>query len=337
MRRLLALALAGLGTGLFGCGDPETPAGLGEPEPEAETRTLAVIPKSTGGEFWETVERGALAAAEELGIEIRWEGTLTETEIAEQNKIIENMINLEVDGIVLAPLNQKAMRKSVEAAVAAGIPVVVFDSAVEGQAHLSFVATDNTEGGSLGGRHMVELLGDEGGRVIVLRYIQGAGSTEARAQGFIGTLDQAGLRVLAHPYPEDGTVAGAKKTASNTLEGYVEEDRLLLDGIFACNLYSTLGMLEALEDLRQGGVEVDLRFIGFDSSPRLVRAVQEGAIDALVVQNPKRMGYLAVQTMCRHLRGESVPKVIDTGVELVTAERLESDAKIRELVGLKVE
>ena len=79
----------------------------------AGTITIAVIPKSTGGEFWETVGGGARAAAAKAGVEMRWEGTLTETEIAEQNKIIENMINLGVKGIALAPLNKKAQSKLV--------------------------------------------------------------------------------------------------------------------------------------------------------------------------------------------------------------------------------
>src|SRR5215471_13303555 len=113
--------------------------------------TLAAIPKSTGGEFWETVERGARKAAQDLGVTLKWEGTVTETEIAEQNKIIENMVNLGVKGIALAPLNQKAMRRQVESAVAAGIPVVIFDSGVDGTAQSSFVATDNKQGGVIGG------------------------------------------------------------------------------------------------------------------------------------------------------------------------------------------
>ncbi len=72
----------------------------------AETLTLAAIPKSTGGEFWETVANGAKKAAKDLGVTLKWEGTVTETEIAEQNKIIENMVNLGVKGIALAPLER---------------------------------------------------------------------------------------------------------------------------------------------------------------------------------------------------------------------------------------
>jgi ribose transport system substrate-binding protein len=304
-------------------------------EQQGSKLTLAVIPKSTGGEFWETVEQGARAAAADLGVEIKWDGTLTETEIAEQTKIIENMINLDVDGMALAPLNRKAMKKAVENAVNAGIPVVVFDSGVDGDAHTSFVATDNVQGGALGGKRMIELLGDEKGKVVVLRFVQGTGSTEARAKGFIETVEAAGIEVLADPYPEDGSVAGAKKTASNTLEAYIENNKLEVDGIFACNLYSALGMAAALDDLRKSGIEVNAHFIGFDTSPELIKGVQEGTIDSLVAQDPKKMGYMAVETITKHLRGETVDAIVDTGVELVTKGRIETDADIRKLVGLE--
>jgi ribose transport system substrate-binding protein len=169
---------------------------------------------------------------------------------------------------------------------------------------------------------------------MVQRYVQGTGSTEARAEGFIATAKAAGIKVVADPYAEDGTVAGGKKAAANTLEGFVKDKKLQLGGVFACNLYSALGTLAALEDLRKGGIEVDVHFIGFDSSPKLVQGVQDGKIAALVVQNPRKMGYLAVETLVKHLRGEVIEEVIDTGVELVTHKRLEEEPAIRKLVGL---
>lgn len=296
--------------------------------------TLGVIPKSTGGEFWETVEKGAREGAAALGVEIKWEGTVTETEIAEQNKIIENMINLGVDGIALAPLNRKAQKKMVDQAVEAGIPVVVFDSGVDGDAHTSFVATDNSKGGSVGAQHLVDLL--EGrGRVMLMRYVQGSGSTEARADGFIGTAEAGGLQIVADPYPDTGTIEGSKTTAANTLEGFVADGKLDLDGIFACNLYSTLGVVSALDDLRKGGIEVNVRFVGFDTSWKLIQGLREGSIDALVAQDPQTMGRLAVETLYRVTQGIPVEKLIDTGVALVTAEAIESDPAIRALVGME--
>lgn len=297
--------------------------------------TIAVIPKSTGGEFWETVNKGAQQAAQELGVTMKWEGTVTETEIAEQNKIIENMVNMGVQGIALAPLNQKASRKEVENAVKTGIPVVVFDSAVDGTAHSSYVATDNKHGGTLGAQELVRLIGKKKARVMCMRFVQGTGSTEARAAGFIEMAKAAGYEVAADPYPDTGTIEGCKTAAANALEKFVKQGRLDLDGVFACNLYSTIGLASALEDLRKGGVKVDVKFVGFDTSKKLVAEVQDGKINTLVAQNPSRMGYLAVETIVKVVRKEKVPAIIDTGTVLVTKEKLASDPEVRKLCGLE--
>jgi len=301
----------------------------------ADTLTLAAIPKSTGGEFWETVANGAKKAAKDLGVTLKWEGTVTETEIAEQNKIIENMVNLGVKGIALAPLNQKAMKRQVEAAVAAGIPVVIFDSGVDGNAHSSFVATDNKNGGVIGGKELVRLVGDKkGAKVMCMRFVQGTGSTEARAAGFIETAKAAGFTVAADPYPDTGTIEGCKTAAANALEQFVKNGALELDGIFAANLYSTIGVASALDDLRKGGIKVNVKFVGFDTSKKLVEDVQAGKIDALVAQNPEKMGYLAVETLYKVVKKEKVPAMVDTGTVLVTKEKLEKDPEVRKLVGL---
>jgi ribose transport system substrate-binding protein len=296
--------------------------------------TIAVIPKGTSGEFWQTVEGGAKAAVKDLGVSMRWEGAQVETESAEEAKIMENMINLGVDGIAMAPIDAKALRKPVENAVAAGIPVVIFDSAVDGDAHTSFVATDNVAGGALGAKHLIDKLGGGEKRVIILRYTQTA-STESRAKGFLDAVQAATFKVVGDAYPEDGSVAGAKKTATNMLEGFVKGSKLELDGIFCCNLNATQGMIAALDDLHKSGITTNLVFVGFDSSPKMIEQLKHGDIDGLVVQNPKKMGYLAVETLVKHLRGEKVEPRIDTGVELVTAERIEKEPEIRKLVGLE--
>lgn len=307
----------------------------GEQESSGDKKVvIAAIPKSTGGDFWETVENGAQAAATELDIELKWEGTVTETEIAEQTKIIENMINLGVDAIALAPLNNQAQRKPVQAAVDNGIPVVIFDSGVDGNAHSSFVATDNRLGGALGAKFMVDQLGAQG-KVVVLRYVQGTASTTKRADGFIEVAKSNGLEIAADPFSESGTLEGSKSVAANTLERFIQNGKLELDGIFAANLTATLGIASALDDLKTSGIEVDLTFVGFDSSTKLIRELQADNIDALVVQNPERMGYLAVKTAYAASKGETLDPQIDTGVEVVTKERLESEESIRKLVGLE--
>jgi ribose transport system substrate-binding protein len=182
---------------------------------------------------------------------------------------------------------------------------------------------------------MIARLAGKGKRVMVMRYVQGSASTEARAKGFIATATAAGLEIMADPFAETGTIEGSKNVAVNTLEGMIKDGKLELDGLFACNLYSALGVLSALDDLKKSGISTDLVFVGFDTSKKLVEAVQSGAVDALVAQNPEKMGYLATETIVKVVRGEPVEALVDTGAELVTRDNLQNDAAIRKLVGLE--
>ena len=157
----------------------------------------------------------------------------------------------------------------------------------------SFVATDNRLGGSLGAEFINDKL-EFKGRVIVFRYVQGTASTTKRSDGFIETAKAAGIEIAADPFSESGTLEGSKNVASNTFERFIENGELAIDGIFAANLTTTLAVASALDDLRSGGIKVDLIFVGFDSSKKLVKELQASKIDALIVQSPEKMGYLAV-------------------------------------------
>ena len=300
-----------------------------------KTLTVAVIPKSTGGEFWQTVEVGAKAAAKDLGVNIKWEGALVETEIADENKIIENMVNIGVDGIAMAPLNPKAMRKPVEAAVAAGIPVVVFDSELDGNAQhqLRRHRQQGRRSARCGRTSSTSSRGPEACHHASLHSRHG----QHRKPGprLLGCGSRSGPPGFGRRLYRGWPGIGGKKTAANVLEGFVKDGKLELDGIFCCNLNATQGMVAALDDLHKSGVTTNAVFVGFDSSPKLVEEMQHGDIDALVVQNPKKMGYLAVETLVKHLRGEKVEPRIDTGVELVTAERIKNEPEIRKLVGME--
>ncbi len=295
---------------------------------------IAVIPKGTVHEFWKSVQKGALQAGEELGVEIRWDGPTNETEHDRQRSIVENMISLGVEGIVLAPTDERALVRPVQLAVKAGMPVVIFDSELAWDGYVSFVATNNEKGGRIGGEYLVKLLGTKGGKVVLLRYTEGSGSTLRREKGFKAAIDAAENVELVAEQFTDGSTAGALNTAVNMLTRFVEDNELQIDGIFASNLPTSLGMQKALDRFRKEGVKVHAHFVGFDSSEELVRGLQAGEIDALVVQRPVKIGYMGVKTLVDHLRGKQVPRYIDTGVELVTRERLKEPA-IRRLVGLE--
>lgn len=291
------------------------------------TITIAVIPKGTTHEFWKSIHAGAAKASAELGIEIIWKGPLKEDDLKAQIDEVQSFTAQGVSGIVLAPLNDKALTGAVKGAVAAKIPVVVFDSDLQGKDHVSFVATDNTIAGGLAGEHLAKLLGGKG-KVILLRYQEGSASTENRERGFLEAIKKhPEIQLVSDNQYGGATTESAFKVSENLLSAHRAKDGEV-NGIFCPNESSTFGMLRALQS---AGLAGKIKFVGFDSSEKLVAGLKAGQIDGLVLQNPLNMGYLAVKTMVSHLRGEKIDKRIDTGAQLVTQDNM-NDPEIKELL-----
>jgi ribose transport system substrate-binding protein len=276
-----------------------------------------VIPKGTTHVFWKSIEAGARKAGRDLDVEISWKGPLKEDEREGQRKVIESFITSSVNGIVLAPLDESAMVAPVDQAIAAGKPVVIIDSGLKGENYVSYVATDNEKGGVLAAERVAKILNDKG-RVLLLRYQIGSASTDLREKGFIETIKKHPGIELVPPALDQyaGATAGNAQQISEALLSRYPE----LDGIFCPNESSTTGMLRALVNAGRAG---KVKFVGFDANDTLVGAMKEGQIQGLVLQNPVRMGELGVRTLVRHLRGEKVERVIDTGVYLATPENMD--------------
>ncbi len=288
---------------------------------------IAVIPKGTTHIFWKSVQAGAQAAGKELGVEIIWKGPLKENDRAQQIAIVEQFIQEGVSGIVLAPLDNTALQRPVATAANKKIPVVIFDSALKGEAgkdFVSFVATDNRKGGSLGGEYLGRLLNGKG-KIVLLRYQVGSASTQEREDGFVSAIAKSpGLKLIVDNRYAGATAGEAKTAAMNIIDKLKEAD-----GVFAPNESSTFGMLLAL---RQNNLAGRTKFVGFDTSPPLIEALQKGEIDALVAQDPTKMGYEGVKTLIASIQGKQVPKTIDTGVRLITRANL-STPEIKKLLG----
>jgi ribose transport system substrate-binding protein len=305
---LAALLLAAACSGDAGAGAPSG----------SRTLRLAVIPKGTTHVFWRAVEEGARAGAAAQGVEIDWKGPLQESDRVQQIQLVQQFAAAGVDGIAIAPLDHQALAAPLAEARARGIEVVVFDSALDGtpgEDFASFVATDNLAGGRMAGAELARLLGGRGA-VVLLRYQVGSASTEAREQGFLEAARAGGLAIAVENRYAGATAGEAKNEALN-----LEHELRQADGVFCSNESATNGMLLAL---RQAGLADRLAFVGFDASPPLVEALQRGEIDALVVQDPRKMGRLAVETLAAAVRGESVPRSIDTGAVLATRANMES-------------
>src|SRR5262249_49584158 len=125
-------------------------------------KAIAVIPKGVSHSFWLTVKAGADAAGKDMHIKIIWKGAGQETDYAGQINIVEDMINQRVDGIVLAPSHGDSLVPMVERAQREGIPVTIFDSGISTQNYLSYVSTDNRQGGVVAAKRMGEKLGGKG-------------------------------------------------------------------------------------------------------------------------------------------------------------------------------
>lgn len=311
MKRTLLAAIAAL-LAVTACGSKQPASG--------DAVTIAVIPKGTSHVYWRSIHAGANQAAKELGVQIVWRGPIREDDRDSQISEVQGFISRGVSGIVLAPLDERALVEPVREAAQRNIPVVVIDSGLQGHDYVSFVATDNEKGGTLGGERLAETLHGNG-KVVLLRYSEGSDSTAKREAGFLKAMAaHPGIEVVSANQYGGTDVEGAYKKAESLLSTFKRPDGTLgIDGIFCPNESTSFAMLRVLQDNRWAG---KVRFVGFDASDSLVDGLSTGAIDGLVVQDPVRMGYLGVKTMVAHLKGQPVEPRIDTGVHVVTHDNM---------------
>ena len=296
--------------------------GCDKPAPEDQqpkALKIAVIPKGTTHEFWKSVHAGANKAAKELGVEIVWKGPVREDDRDEQIKVVENFIASHIDAIVLAPLDDTALVPAVSEAKSEHIPVVIIDSDIKWDGRVSFVATDNYQAGGKAAERLASLLNGKG-KAIVLRYQEGSASTTERERGFLETLQKSapGVEIVSSNQYGGATTETAYKTAENLLVKVAE-----LDAVFCPNESTTFGMLRALEDAKRAK---QVKLVGFDSSEKLVKALNDEALHGLVLQNPFKMGELAVRAAVDKLKGKAVQPRIDTGAQVVTRENMAEPA-----------
>jgi len=287
----------------------------------AKELTIAVIPKGTTHEFWKSVHAGAVKAERELTaagtpVKLFWKGPLREDDRDQQIQVVENFTARNVSGIVLAPLDSQALVNPVRSAVKAGVPVVIFDSDLKSDQQVSFVATDNFKGGRIAGDYLAKRLGGKG-RIILLRYQVGSASTEAREAGFLDALKAyPDLKLIS----ADQYAGPTRETAYQASQNLLNRHGQAVDGIFCPNETATIAMTKALREIGRAGGKVVM--VGFDSGSQSVADLRNGDVQALVVQDPVKMGYLGVKTLVEHIQGKKVEKRVDTSVMLITTENM---------------
>lgn len=283
----------------------------------AQTTTVAVIPKGTSN-FWKIYEAGAKKAAGELGVEMVVRGTRFESDVDAQVQIVDYFCEKKVSAIVITPLHKDRLVAPVEKAIAAGIPVVVTDSALNSDKAVTFIGSNNLQAGQLGGSALAKLLGPAAtGEVALLRYLKGSDSTEKREDGAIREL-KAGLpkAVIVDSYYGGAILGDVKRTCDTMLEEHPN-----LSGVVAVATISTTGLLKSLQQKNLAG---KVQVIGAGTSDEAIAALRSGEVKGLVVQNPFAMGYRGMKAAVAAIKGEKVEKQSFTDVVLVTLENLDT-------------
>ena len=220
--------------------------------------TIAVIPMGTTHEFWKSIHAGAETAAREAGgVKIVWKGPLREDDRDEQVRIIEDFVAARVSAIMLSPMDDRTFIRPVMEAKSAGIPTVLVNSSLEGDVHVSFVATDNYRGGALAAEHMGKITGGTG-RIIIIRLNEGDVTTMERVKGFRETIaaNFPGIVIVSENQYAGVTTESAFRTGENLFNRYPDATAL-----FTPNESSTFGFLRVLQDR---GVAGKIWFVGFE-------------------------------------------------------------------------
>lgn len=294
----LALAL------LCGCGAGTDSGGC----------SVALITKSMDSEFFLSVFAGARAAAIEYNLDLTISGPETEEDYEAQNRMIAQAVEDGAEAIVFSAIDYERSIPAIDAAAQAGVKVVSIDSGV-GSTHVStYIGTDNHAAGQMAAQAALE--GVEGAlHVGIVSYSEGTANGQARVQGAVDALAASGRAQITDVIT---TLADVPRAQTDTV-------RLLLDHpetniLIAFNEPTSVGAALAVRVLDRGK---DIFLVGFDSNVTTIDGLQEGWVDALVVQNPYAMGYLGVERAYHLLSGkEDGERIIDTSTRIVTRENL---------------
>lgn len=284
---------------------------------------IAVISKGFQHEFWQTVKLGSDTAAKELGIRSTFEGPANESMIAEQINMVENAITKGATAILLAALDTEALIPVVEKAKSKGIPVVMFDSNINSNIPLSFVATDNKAAGGVAAEKLGMQLGGIG-LVGVVAHNAGTSTAQQRRDGFIEKMKMMYPNVkILEPVYSDGDHQKAMDKSTDMMQSNPG-----LKAIYATNEGSAIGVATAVEAKGKTG---QIKVVGFDSSEAEIGFLKDGVVQGFVVQNPFNMGYLGVKALYDVLKGKQINSRIDTGATYVTMQNLNSQ-KVQKLL-----
>ncbi|MGG1552885.1 ABC transporter substrate-binding protein [Paenibacillus ferrarius] len=293
---------------LSACGSSTTttssPSGGTTTTVKSDKIYIPVISKGFQHQFWQAVKQGAEKAAKEFNVEITFEGPETETQVDKQIEMLQAALGKKPQAIAFAALDSKAATPLLEKAKASKIPVIGFDSGVDSDIPVTTAATDNKAAAALAADKMAALIGNEGEIALVV-HDQTSRTGVDRRDGFTNRIKEK--------YPNikivDTQYGGGDQLKSTDLAKAIIQAHPNIKGFFGANEGSAIGVLNAVTELKKDKIVV----IGYDSGKQQLDAIRSGKMAGAITQDPIGIGYWSVKAAVQAIKGETVPKNIDTG------------------------
>lgn len=291
-------------------------------ESASNAPTVGLVLMTLNNPFFVDMEAGAQQAARELGVNLIVQAPEREMDVEKQLQIVENFIQRRVDAICISPSGSKEIIPAIVKANAANIPVLIVDSRVDetllrqaGGHIVTYIGSDNYEGGRLAGEYLIKSLNGKG-KIAILEGIPGHETGDKRIQGFHAALDSArGIEVVA------SQTANWMRDQGFSVFQNILESQPQVEALFAVNDIMALGAVEAIELAGRTG---EILVVGFDAVDDARETIRAGKMAASIAQHPAEMGRLAVENALRVINGESIPKYIPVKIELITKENVGS-------------
>ena len=299
------------------CGGAAQPAAN---QPAADSGAKPYIPVISKGfqhQFWQAVRQGSENAAKDFNVDITFEGPETEAQVDKQMEMLQTAIDKKPAAICFAAVDSKAAIPLLEKAKEAGIPIIGFDSGVDSDIPVTTAATNNVAAAAMAADKMVELIGGSG-EVAIIAHDQTSRTGIDRVDGFTNQIKDK--------YPDvtivDTQYGGGDQLKSTDLAKAIILAHPNLKGFFGANEGSIIGVLNAVKEL---GKEGQIVVIGYDSGQQQMDAIRSGAEAGAITQDPIGIGYKCVEAAVKAMKGEELPKEIDTGFHWYDKTNIDAD------------
>jgi len=266
---------------------------------------IPLISKGFQHQFWQAVKQGAEQAAKVYDVNITFEGPESESMVDKQIEMLQAALDKKPNAIGLAALDSKAVIPLLERARAQHIPVIGFDSGVDSDIPVTTAATNNIAAAALAADKMAALIGNAGEIALVV-HDQTSRTGIDRRDGFVNEIKQKHPKITI----VDIQYGGGDHLKSTDLAKAIMQAHPNLKGFFGANEGSAIGVLNAVVELKKQGKIV---VIGYDSGQAQMDAIRSGVMAGAITQNPVGIGYKCVEAAVKALKGEKLPKTIDTG------------------------